>query len=205
MQNLNRYRAWLVDKGYKTSTIDATLRHLRVVVDNPEDVGYRATHVKRYLLYVSLTKRNPLGQRFTEHMTTGHGLEAVADTTKGGGNIKALLDNGQWYQLRQTLRRGDNLDKLLLAYMESPYRISEFLELSVKAVDKDTIQHAWSRNWIAKTFINPRDKQLYQILCPSAQCAYSRMRRRLSVVADKLGFSADLNTLYKTFHKRAEA
>lgn len=204
MSDLSQYSAWLVDQGYQTSTIGATLRHLKVVADNPDEVGYRAPHVRRYLLYVVTTKRNPLGRKFTDRMMVGHGLEAVTETRKTGGTIKQLLNGGQWYELHQTLRQGGDLDKLIVAYMESPYKISEFLDLRIKNVDEDTVQHKWSRKWMHQVFVNPRGKQVYQILCQTRRCAYSRMRRRLTAVSKGLGFKADLDTLYKTFNQRAE-
>lgn len=205
MSDLSRYSVWLMDQGYQASTIDGTLRHLRAVADNPEDVGYRVAHVRRYLLYVSTTKLNPLGKKFTEHMTTGHGLAAIIETRKVGGNTKDLLNKGQWYQLHQVLSRGDDLDKLIIAYMESPFRISEFLDMNIRDVNAVTVRHAWSRKWIAKAFVKPRGEQMYQILCQTRRCAYSRMRRRLAAVSKKLEFKVDLDTLYKTFNQRAEA
>ncbi len=211
MSNLSHYRQWLVDQGYQLTTITTTLRHLQVVADNPEKVGYRGSHVRRYLLYVATTKRHPLGRHFTTRMTRKHGLEAVSETRKkGGGNIKELLDGGQWYTLHQVLRQGSQLDKLILAYMESPYRIRKFLDMRIRDVGKDDVQHTWSRKWISKMYTAQvgtirKNARMYQILCPSASCAYSRMRRRLIVVAKELGFDVDLDTLHKTFHKRAAA
>lgn len=205
MSDLSRYRQWLVDQGYQPTTIAATLRHLQVVADNPEEVGYRAPHVRRYLLYVEAEECHPLGKRFTRHMTTGHGLQAVSKARKiNGGNTKKLLDGGQWYMLHQTLRKGGDLDKLILAYMMSPYRIRQFLHMRIKDVNEATVQRIQSRTWIDKRCPNPRGKKMYQILCPSVSCAYSRMRRRLIAVAKNLAFEADLDTLHKTFHKRAE-
>ena len=205
MPDLKLYREWLVKKGYQNSTIDATIRHLKTVWHKPEALSYRGAHVRRYLLYVSATRRNPLGQKFTTYMTEKHGLEAVTETRKHGARTKVTLRNDQWGILRAVLRSGDSINRLLIAYMESPFRISEFLDMELREVDEKTVCDKRSRDWLLSIFINTRHKKVYQVLCPTKRCAYSRMRRRLMALSAELTFEVDLDTLYKTFHARKAA
>ena len=202
MSRLDGYRVWLTDKGYQSSTIDATLRHLKVVAKDPEALKYRGPHVRRYLLFVEDTKNNPLGKKFTDYMIA-MGLSAAADTRKGGAHTKELLSAAQWGKLDRKLRNGKNLDCLLWAYMHSGLRISQFLgqtlpQLERALGDESPPAAFWLRSAMRSAFINPRGKKVFQILCPSSRCAYSRMRRRLAALANDLNIEADLNTIHKT-------
>ena len=209
MSRLDGYRAWLEKKSYQPTTIDATLRHLKVVAKDPGALLYRGPHIRRYLLFVEDTKSNPLGRKFTNHMAA-LGMTAVADTRKCGAYTKALLSDTRWSKLDRKLRNGKDLDCLLWAYMHSGLRISEFLgrtliQLERSLTDESSPAEFWLRNAMRSAFVSTRGKKVYQILCPSSRCAYSRMRRRLAAIAADLGIQADLNTVYKTQQQRSEA
>lgn len=213
MSDLSHYRGWLVDKGYQPSTISATLLHLKAVADEPADLSYRGPHIRRYLLYVSDTRRNPLGKKFFKTMTEGYGLKAAADTKKSGTSVKSTLDTKQWGRLETFLRRrpssSSDLDRLLLAYMNSPLRITGFLDQTYEEMwrvlpEHRDVSYFWVRNELKKISprICPKGQRVYYILCPSLKCAYSRMRRRLTAISQQLKIEADLNTLYKTYHEK---
>lgn len=210
MPRLEGYRAWLVDKGYQPSTIDATLRHLKVVAKDPAALMYRGPHIRRYLLFVEDTQCNPLGRKFTKHMLA-LGLKAAADTRKGGAHTKDLLTRPEWSKLNNRLRKGGrDLDLLICAYMHSMLRVSEFLGQSLPDIQRSLTNDSasatfWLRNAMRDQFINPRGKRVYQLLCPSSRCAYSRMRRRLAAIATDLNIEVDLNTVYKTHQQREAA
>ena len=204
---LDGYRTWLVDKEYQLSTIDATLRHLKVVAKDPSALTYRGPHIRRYLLFVEDTKCNPLGRKFTQHMVS-LGFSAAASTRKCGAHTKSLLTKLEWAKLNKTLRKGRDLDLILWAYMHSTLRISDFLGQTLAEIERSLTDESdaacyWLRNAMRDAFVAPRGKRVYQILCPSSRCAYSRLRRRLAAVLTDLSIEADLNTVYRTHQRDA--
>jgi hypothetical protein len=200
---LKPYEQWLHEEGYQPSTVEVTLRHLNTVYARPtRDVEtYRIPHVRRYLRFVALTHKNPLGAVFIARMKK-QGIEASNKIHKQGKRTKKNLTKTQWDRLRAELREGDITSKLLLAYMLSPYRISDFLDMEVKLVDEQDIQDAVSRKWLRRS---PPKKKLYQLLCPTKRCAYSRLRKKLQALCEELRMQTDLDTLYKTFHALEDA
>lgn len=208
---LKPYEAWLRAEGYQPSTVEVTLRHLYTVNENRISslfnampvAPYRIPHVRRYLRYVALTRRNPLGRAFVAEMKR-QGIEASAEIRKQGGRTKKNLTKYQWWRLRGLLREGDNTSKLLLAYMLSPYRISEFLDMEVRLVSEEDITDHVSRKWLQATNLlvpkRNRTRKLYELLCPTKRCAYSRLRRTLREACKELRVPVDLDTLYKSYH-----
>jgi hypothetical protein len=193
---LEAYEAWLNKEGYQPSTIAVSVRLIGMVFDNVDGhPDYCEAHIRRYLRFVEKTRKNPLGKRFTGIMRL-RGFEAAADIRKHGNRSKKLLHAGNWMQLRAKLRRGDEISRLLVAYMQSPYRISDFLKLRANSVTSEDVRDKISRDWI-------RDKggrqPLYKLLCNTERCAYSRMRKRLQQTCKKMGLDADFDTLYKSF------
>lgn len=195
-RDLEAYEAWLHDEGYQPSTIAVSVRLIGMVFNNLDDhPEYCEAHIRRYLRFVEKTRKNPLGKKFAGIMRL-RGFEAAADIRKHGNRRKRLLHAGNWVQLRSKLRRGDDISKLLVAYMQSPYRISEFLKLRANEITENDVRDKISRDWI-------RDKggrrPLHRLLCSTERCAYSRMRKRLQVVCGKMGLDVDFDTLYKSF------
>jgi hypothetical protein len=197
---LDKYETWLKDEGYQESTILVTLRHIKAVyAHRDKDVAKtRAAHVRRYLRFVAKTRKNPLGRKFVQRML-GLGLEAAVDSPNHGKRSKTNLTDDQWLDLRAKLRRGDDTSRLLIAYMESPYRIGEFLNLRIGQLVDDDVQDKISRAWITDKKLGARAR-LFQVLCKTERCAYSRIRRRLQQICKALEMEADLDTLYRTFH-----
>lgn len=199
--DLSSYQRWLRTEGYQRSTAEVSLRHMRTIATGAAVQSHQHPHIRRYLRFVEATGRNPLGREFLSKMKAD-GFEPSGPIAKAGKRSKPVLTRPQWSQLRSKLRRdGDEIDRLLIAYMYSPYRIAEFLELWVRGLDADDVSDALSREWIAAAFDNTRNKKLFMILCDTRRCAYSRMRRRLQRVTAKLGIEADLDTLYKSYHQ----
>jgi hypothetical protein len=195
--DLTAYEAWLKKQGYQPSTVVVTLRHLRTVAVEGRIPQYREAHVQRYLRYVAETKKNPMGKKFAQQMKA-KGLVPSAKIRKQGRRTKDPLQAGDWAELRSVLRRGDDISKLLVAYMQSPYRISEFLLLDANKVTEEDVCDKRSRDWLKKA---GGRGPVYAILCDTERCAYSRMRRRLQVVGEKMSLTVDLDTLYKSFHE----
>jgi hypothetical protein len=204
MPDLSGYAAWLTSERYQPTTIEATLRHLKNVAEKPDSVAnHQTAHVRRYLRYVSKTQRHPFGRGFTKNLRD-QGFEAAGDVRKPGSRSKKLLTGRQWAALRSRLRirGGDNTDKMLVAYMESPYRITEFLNLRVGAINAEDVTDKRAREWLksaGSTIGNPIP--VYAVLCATERCTYYRLRKRLRDVCDKMELSADLDTLYKTYYE----
>lgn len=203
--DLEPYEVWLKSEGYQDSTILVTLRHIRGVYNTFKDYPERgksrdkAPHVRRYLRFVAKTRKNPLGRKFTETML-GLGLEPSTAIEKQGKRDGRCLTPAQWKALRQQLQAGDDIAKLLVAYMESPYRIGDFLNLRAYEVTSDDVSHKPSLEWIRKT---GGRRPLYRLLCSTQRCAYYRMRSRLQRLSEKLKFETNLDNLYKTYHQQA--
>jgi hypothetical protein len=200
--DLSRYKKWLIDQGYQPSTVEVSLRHIRALsrVDwtHPRRIPeYRNAHIRRYLRYVELEKKHPLGKRFALAMRHA-GLVPTTAIAKQGSRAKTLLGSTDWTVLRGKLRRGDDASKLLVAYMQSPYRISEFLRQHAHQISEEDIADKISRDWIIE--VGGR-QPLYQILCETERCTYYRLRRRLQEVCAKLGYDVDFDTLYKSYHE----
>ncbi len=198
--DLGAYEDWLYAEGYQDSTIQVTLRHLRGLAEHPEELTrHRVPHVRRYLRFVAKTRKNPLGRRFTEAMLA-NGVEAASEIEKQGKRDKGCLTDKQWKALRSRLRGGDAISRLLVAYMESPYRIGDFLNLYAHEVTADDVSDKISRDWIKR--FGGR-KRLHRLLCPTQRCAYYRLRRRLQTISEKMKVQTDLDALYKTYHQHA--
>lgn len=206
--NLDAYEAWLKKEGYQESTIKATLRHTRVLADNPTaDPGYRMPIAKRYLRFVVATRREPLGKAFTKRLKA-RGIEPANKHPRQGARVKDVLSRQRFVQLRAKLRElgrgGDVTALLLVAYMQSPLRVGEFLRLRRSDVDEASVADAKSRAWLERQDLKPRAR-LFEILCKTERCTYVRMRRKLAEVAAEQRIAVDLDTLYKSFHAMQEA
>jgi hypothetical protein len=200
--NLKSYSGWLKTEGYQPSTAQVTLRHIRVVAaafNAGESIPEHCEpHVRRYLRFVAKTRKNPAGRAFVKQMLKD-GFEPVADIQKHGARDRANLRPGDWDLLRAKLRRGDDISRMLVAYMQSTYRIGEFLNL--RANEAVAIDDRIARSWIQAR----GSKKIYKILCATERCAYYRMRRRLQILCKTLRLDADLDTLYKSFKAATEA
>jgi hypothetical protein len=192
---LTGYQDWLKREGYQPSTIRATLRHLKGAV-NTGVLATRQAHLRRYLLFVKKTRSNPLGRAFT-HKLKQEGIEPAAEIVKQGRTVKTLLTRKAWKQLRARLRRAGAGDegRLLAAYMESPYRIGDFLNFRIADVTPEDTDKAGFK-WLQSFRKNTR---VYEVLCETERCAYYRLRKKLSEVAEDMGLSVDLDTLYKSY------
>lgn len=202
--DLDGYKRWLVRQGYQPSTVQVSMRHLRALVawEIPKKLPkYRHAHIRRYLRYVDETKDNPMGSKFLQGMKS-LGLTPAMDISKQGPRGKTLLGSHDWTALRSRLRRGDEASRLLVAYMLSPYRIGEFLNLNAHKVDETDIADKISRDWIRQ---NGGRKKLYRLVCETERCTYYRMRRRLQDICDKLEVEADFDSLYKTYQSIKKA
>jgi hypothetical protein len=197
LNRLQPYADWLKNEGYQESTINATLRHLRLCHGRE----CCEPHTRRYLRYVSETRKNPLGREFLD-LAMKAGYEASADRRRSGGRVKDALSEANWARLKAKLRRGDEISWMLVAYMQSAYRIGQFLKLSASKVDETDIDDKISLDWV-RTASDGEKLPLYKILCKTERCAYYRMRRRLLETCEKLGIAADFDTLYKSFHGRS--
>jgi len=204
--DLTSYRDWLHAQLYQPSTIDSTLRAL-TLRRSPSKHGPETPHVRRYLRFVAETKQNPMGRDFLAHARlVGH--KASSDAPRPGSRKREVLTRGQWTKLLATLRRvavedNDDTARMLLAYMHSGRRVTNFLGLvaSFAAEREDFVADKLSRNWVAERsqmIRSPGRVLVYQLLCDSERCAYSRMRRRLKAVAGKLGFDVDLDSLRRS-------
>lgn len=215
MPDLSGYEAWLTGEGYQPSTIKATLRHLKNVAETPNKVAeHQGAHVRRYLRYVSKTQRHPFGRVFAQTLHK-QGYEAASDVRKPGSRSKGLLTGRQWTALRSRLRirGGDDTDKLLVAYMESPYRISEFLQLQVGKLTEEDVTDKRALAWLKSAgrssassngkarAAGKRSQRVFKVLCETERCTYYRLRKRLRDVCDKMNLSADLDTLYKSYYE----
>ena len=206
--NLDAYEQWLQEEGYQPSTIKATLRHTRVLADNPTaDPGYRLPIAKRYLRFVAATRREPLGKAFTKRLKA-RGIEPASVHPRQGARVKDVLPRHRFVELRARLRQlgrgGDETALLLVAYMQSPLRVGEFLRLRPKQIDELSIVDKISRDWILDRDLKPRTP-IYKLLCDTEKCTYVRLRRKLQEVAEELRINVDLDTLYKSFHAMQEA
>ncbi len=205
MPDLSGYAAWLTSERYQPTTIEATLRHLKNVAEKPDSVAnHQTAHVRRYLRYVSKTQRHPFGRGFTKNLRD-QGFEAAGDVRKPGSRSKKLLTGRQWAALRSRLRirGGDDTDKMLVAYMESPYRITEFLQLHTSKITEEDVTDKRAREWLTgRTSVgNGKPVAVYEVLCATERCTYYRLRKRLRDVCDKMDLSADLDTLYKSYYE----
>lgn len=201
--DLSSYRLWLIGRKYQPSTVQASLRHMRALYRRdwtlPKPVpSHLKPQVRRYLRYVDESGRNPMGAKFLEAVR-GQGLEAAADIRFQGPREKTLLGSTQWTKLRSKLRRGDDASRLLVAYMQSPYRIGDFLKLRADQVTEEDVADKISRDWIVK---EGGRRKLYRLVCKTERCTYYRMRRRLQEVCERLEYEADFDSLYKAFHER---
>ena len=204
--DLSEYDHWLRRQRYQPSTIDSTLRHLHMLHVISGLTPLSAPHVRRYLRFVKATRKNPMGARFLEH-AKHIGLQPAADTKRGGGRVREPLSTAHWQALRAALRReanaGSDTAQLLLVYMHADRRIGHFLKRSSRlAVQPEFCEDKLSRDWIAaqnatrKTIV-----PLYKLLCDTERCTYARMRRKLQIVAERLGYDVDLDTLYRSRQK----
>lgn len=204
------YSSWLSKEGYQPSTIAATLRNLRVVRADLNVRGkllpHYEAHIKRYMRFVDHSRKNPLGDVFLKRLQKA-GFEPSSKRRKHGRRIKELLSPEDWALLKAKLRKGDDISKLLCAYMVSGVRVSVFLNWLIREVDEDLLSDKVSRDWIQgwrkdfSTSICRTDKartRVFQILCETERCAYSRMRMRLQELGEELKLSVDLDTLYKS-------
>ena len=195
--DLRDYAAWLYRERYQDSTVVVTLRNLKLVFEAGRITSDNAIpHVRRYLRFVKETRKNPLGGAFVSQMRK-LGIEPSAEIEKHGQRSKKLLDLASWSKLKDKLRRGEETDLLIVAFMNSGMRISAFLQLRADEITEE-ITDKISRTWIQKA---GGSRQLYRLLCDTERCAYARMLRRLQEV---YGSKVDLDTLYKTFQHRAE-
>lgn len=191
--DLSDYLSWLKRQKYQDNTILVTLRNLRTAASEPARLPtHRIPHVRRYLRFVQETGSNPLGRRFLSAMKAKK-IGAASEIVKTGARGKQI-SKVQLSALRARLRRGDNTSKLVVAYMHSPYRISDFLILRCSRLTDRDVADKISRDWLRK---EGGPNLLYQVLCDTERCAYARMRKRLLEVCDSLGFKTDLDTLYK--------
>lgn len=196
---LDDYEKWLKREGYQPTTIEVTLRHIRAAhADTSSLPAYRIPHVRRYLRFVARTRKNPLGSRFTRKMLDEYGLAPATEIEKQGSRDRETLTQKQWDALKKKLQGGDRISRLLVAYMESPYRIGDFLNLRAHAVTVDDVSDRSSRDWLRRF---GGKKKLYRMLCTTERCAYYRLRRRLQSVNRALKADPDLDTLYKSFHE----
>jgi hypothetical protein len=198
--DLSGYQDWLTEQGYQPSTIEATLRHLKNAVGTGEWESRRA-HLRRYLLFVKKTRRNPLGKDFA-HKLKQAGYEPASEIAKQGKTAKQVLTTRQWRALRARLReKSANYEaKLLAAYMESPYRIGDFLNLRIIDMGEgDTDKPALK--WLEGVRAQSRKKKMfvYEVLCDTERCAYYRLRKKLRKVTEDMGLDVDLDTLYKSY------
>lgn len=196
---LDEYERWLRKEGYQPTTIEVTLRHIRAArSDSARLPRHRVPHVRRYLRFVAKTRKNPLGRSFAKRMLDDYGLTPAGEIEKQGSRDRETLTQKQWDALKQKLRGGDRISRLLVAYMESPYRIGDFLNLKASGVTPDDVSDKVSRDWVRRF---GGKKKLYQMLCTTERCAYYRLRRRLQKINQKLKTDPDLDTLYKSFHE----
>jgi hypothetical protein len=90
-----------------------------------------------------------------------------------------------WKRLKDKLQIGDDISRLLWAYMLSGVRVSEFLNSDIRVTALST---PLPQNW-----------KVYRVLGDSnKRSVYSRMRKRLQEVAEELNLGVDLDTLYKS-------
>lgn len=159
--DLSDYEKWLRRGGYQPSTMVVTLRNLRTIAaEGKKPAETLEPHIRRYLRFVEETKKQPLGRDFTAKMKKA-GIAPSAAIEKHGKRPSKLLDMKSMSALRSKLRRGEETDLLIAAYMNSGMRITAFIALRA---DKVTDEHtdAVSRKWIKK---NGGSKPLYRLLC----------------------------------------
>lgn len=206
-ETLKPYKKWLKQSGYQPSTIEVTLRHLKAAVLTGNWDERHEPHLRRYLLFVKKTRRHPLGKKFTDALRTA-GFEPAGVIRKQGNRTKDLLSLKSWRNLRSRLRdnkRSPSYEsKLLVAYMESPYRISDFLKMRISEITEDDVSDKRAREWLAAIRYKRRGGRhmpVYKVLCDTERCAYYRLRKVLGDVCDDMGLEADLDTLYKSYHE----
>ena len=102
--DLSGYENWLVSEGYQPSTIEVTLRHIKVAAANQVRAVDHVPHVRRYLRFVTKTRRNPLGKPFATNMKR-RGFKPASEIRKQGSRDRELLTVRQWKALRARLRR----------------------------------------------------------------------------------------------------
>jgi hypothetical protein len=183
------YSSWLSKEGYQPSTIDATLRNLRVVCEALSDIGnlqpHYEPHIKRYLRFVDHSRKNMLGGSAFLKKLQKAGYEPASNRRKHGRRTKDPLILENWKRLKDKLQIGDDISRLLWAYMLSGVRVSEFLNSDIRVTALST---PLPQNW-----------KVYRVLGDSnKRSVYSRMRKRLQEVAEELNLGVDLDTLYKS-------
>jgi hypothetical protein len=211
--NLKPYVKWLKKRGYQDSTIVVTIRNLILAYTDCAPLGKKGwapatidvtaepykSHLGRYLKFVQETRRQPLGSRFTL-LLKRKGLKPIRDTNLQGPRRKTLLTLKSWENLRRRLRKYDgasdsNTGRLLLAYMSSPHRVTDFLRLRADKLDSGDVGDSASRGWLAGFGNVP----LHEVLCSTERCAYYRLRTCLQNVSQDSGVVVDLDTVRKSY------
>jgi hypothetical protein len=197
---LEAYENWLREEGYQPSTVESTLRNLKAAAGaayvHPQSYDSRhGSHVRRYLRFVLNTRKNPLGGEAVKYFRA-LGLAPSASILKTGARAKAQPPQEALAKIKSRLRRGGPSELLLVAYMRSGLRISEFLRLRLKGVNELTIPDKISRDWLL-TFKSRGNIPIYKVVCPTERCTYYRLRILLRREAARLGVAIDFDTLYK--------
>ncbi len=194
--NLDDYTRWLTEQGFRPATIEATLRAvLRQRRQGAALRGSDAPHLKRYLLYVERTRREPLGEAFTKSLYA-LGLVAAQERNKcGHTRVQDPPTAAQVSALKERLRRCGDVGRLALIYMQSGLRVGAFLRISFKGAFTIYPLHA---AWLKEACDRTNAKRLYQILSSSKRKAYRQLDARVRKEAAALDFEAGLDTLYKS-------
>ena len=203
MEQNDVFEEWLHKQGYQKSTVLLTLRHLQSALSLWKEGdrealpnGHLVIPMRRYLGFVSSTKKHTLPRGFGKAIAREHDPMVAKPN---GSRRKLNLTQGQWRRLFDKLDESKLDDDLMLKfYMLQPYRLGDFLSMDmvelVDTIGARSVPLRLRRGKLASTTVADR-------MCPEstkpATCAKSRLRRRLSVWVEEMGWSCDLNSLQK--------
>jgi hypothetical protein len=194
--SLDGYRDWLKKQRYTPSTIEASLKVLRRLdAVEPKPTPTDEFLLRRYLRYVKESRRNPMGEKFTEALKTKHDLfRPAVERAKSGKRKRRLLTLTEFHELKtRLLKRGDDAGPLLVLYMSTGMKPRTFLQTQIKSAQFGFPLSIAS--WLSE---HDRSIFLYQIISPSLSWAYRKLLAVLKKEAAGMDIDADLGTLYRS-------
>ncbi len=191
--DFSAYETWLKKEKYQKSTVVLSVRTLKAVVASSKKVPpYLIPTVQRYLRFVADTRKNPIGPAFCARMKK-QGIEASAKIKKVGKRQKPVMTGKALESFRAQLHKGDDIDKLIAAYLSSGMRAADFLVSSCGAfTSDDTAANTWIRSKTSVAWTAP----MFKLVADSQSIAYSRMRTRMRDHGKRMKMRLDLDTLY---------
>lgn len=195
------YLKWLERHGYLEATQHLSVKQLKHAYaywleKNELPGGYLVSALRRYLTYAVDTGDTSFGgDAFVNQIAANFDTVEISPT---GVRAKRDLDEGQWFTLREALRKSQTAeDRVLYVFMLQPYGLKDCLTMSVSDL-KDEVDVRLVP-WLKEVAAH---RTLAWFLCRTSEkpfiCAQSRLRRRLQHWSRVFGYkNVDLRTLHK--------